>query len=94
MEDLWQAFPPRREAVADNIHSPGQMPLGMNSHVYEQRAEDEQVGAVINGIFDQRCFDLPSDGETSGAGIRLHEGQQQPDRTSRTSLTYTRLFMG
>lgn len=55
----------------------------MNSHVYEQGAENEQVGAVINGVLDQRSFDLPSDGEASGAGVRLHEGKQQPGSEKR-----------
>lgn len=50
----------------------------MNSHVYEQRGENEQVGAIINCVLDQRRFNLPSDGEASRAGVRLHKGKQQP----------------
>lgn len=50
----------------------------MNSHIYEQRAENEQVGAVINCVLDQCSFDLASDGKASGASVRLHKGKQQP----------------
>lgn len=50
-------------------HSPGQLPLRMNSHIYEQRAEDEQIGAIVNCILYQCCFNLPGDGEASGASV-------------------------
>lgn len=55
----------------------------MNGHVNEQRAENEQVCPVINGVLNQCRFDLPGDGEASGASVRLHEGQQQPDDTRK-----------
>lgn len=67
-----------------SVHSPGEVPLRMNSHIYEQRAEDEQVGPVINSILYQRRFNFPSDGEASRAGVGLHEGQQQPANTTQT----------
>lgn len=70
--------------MSDPVHSPGQVPLRMNGHVDEQRAEDEQVGPIINSILYQSCFNLPGDGETSRASVRLHEGQQQPENTSQT----------
>lgn len=46
----------------------------MDGHVDEQRAEDEQVGAVVDGVLYQSRLDLPGDGEASGTGVRLHEG--------------------
>lgn len=55
----------------------------MNGHVNEQRAENEQVCPVINGILNQCRFDFPGDGEAPGASVRLHEGQQQPDDTRK-----------
>lgn len=57
----------------------------MNRHVDEQRAEDQQVGAVVDGVLNERRLDLPGDGEPSGASVRLHEGQQQPGNSSTGS---------
>lgn len=65
------------------VHSPGEAQLRMNGHINEQRAENEQVCPVINGVLNQCRFDLPGDGEASGASVRLHEGQQQPDDTRK-----------
>lgn len=53
----------------------------MSSHVDEQRDEDKEVGAVIDGIFNESCFNLSNSGESSRPCIRLHEGQQQPVHT-------------
>lgn len=59
-------------------HTPGEMPIGIDGDVDEQRAEDEQVCAVINSVFYQSCFYLSGDGEASWTCIRLHEGNQEP----------------
>ena len=58
--------------------SPGEVPLGVHGYVDEQRAEDEQVGAIVDGVLDERRLHLAPDGEAAGAGVRLHERQQQP----------------
>lgn len=50
----------------------------MNSHIYEHRAKDEQIGAIVNCILYQCCFNLPGDGEASRASVWLHKGQQKP----------------
>lgn len=55
----------------------------MNGHVDEQRAKDQQVGPVVDGVFYQSGFDFAGDGEASRASVRLHEGQQQPDNTQQ-----------
>jgi len=65
------------------LHSPGQVPLRMNSHVDEERAKDQQVGPVVDGVLYQRRFDFPGDGEASRASVRLHERQQQPEDTQQ-----------
>lgn len=66
--------------TADELHSPGQMPLRMNSHVDEQRPEDQQVRPVVDGVLNEGCLDLTGDGESSRSSVRLHEGQQQPEK--------------
>lgn len=85
-----QAVPCKNSSFL-SVHSPGEVPLRMNSHIYEQRAEDEQVGPVINSILYQRCFNFPSDGEASRAGVGLHEGQQQPANTTRWWFVYIQI---
>lgn len=67
------------------MSSPGEVQLRMDRHIDEQRAEDQQVGPVVNGVFDERRFDLPCDGEPSGSGVGLHEGQKEPGKDSRGS---------
>ena len=64
--------------------SPGQVPLRMHGHVDEQRAEDQQVRPVVDGVLDESRLDLAGDGEASGASVGLHEGQQQPGRESQS----------
>lgn len=77
-----KAPPPERPG-----DSPGQVPLRVHGHVDEQRAEDEQVRAVVDGVLYQRRLHLPRDGEAAGASVRLHEGQQQPERAHAHSET-------
>lgn len=60
---------------------PGQTPLRMYSYVDEQRAEDKQVGAVVDGILDESGLYFACDGEASWAGVRLHKGQKKPGKT-------------
>lgn len=61
-------------------HWPGEVPLRSDGNVDEQGAEDKQVCAIVNGVFYQGCFYFPWDGESSWACIRLHEGNQEPER--------------
>lgn len=63
------------------------MQLRVHGHVDEQGAKDEQVRAVVDGVFYQSCFDFPSDGESPGTSVRLHEGQQQPETRRQRSVT-------
>lgn len=46
-------------------HKPGEVPLRIDGDVDEQRAEDEQVRAVIDGVFNEGRFNLSRDGETT-----------------------------
>lgn len=66
------------EEFSGLVYRPGEVPLRMHSHIDEKRAEDEKVCAIVDCILNQGRLDLSSNGESSRAGIWLHEWQKEP----------------
>lgn len=61
--------------------------MRVGSHIYQQRDEDEEVGAIIDCVFDKSSFNLANSRESPRPSIRLHERQQQPAYTHRSHCT-------
>lgn len=58
----------------------------MHGHVDEERAENEQVSAIIDGVLDECSLYFARDREAPRAGIRLHEWQKKPGNASKEKI--------
>lgn len=45
-----------------------------DGHVDKTDSEDEEVGAVVDGVGDESRLNLPQDCEVSSVGVGLHHG--------------------
>lgn len=74
-------------------HWPWEVEFGAHGHIDEQRAEDEQVGTIVDGVLNQSCLHLPRDGETTRACVWLHERDEQPAIKTKSNANFYSVFL-
>lgn len=69
-----------QKPTASPGHSRIKMDFWLSGDVDEANSEDEKIGAVVDGVIDDRRSQPPGNREVARFGVGLHHWEQNPEK--------------